>query len=80
MPVTTKADQPISLWRPFVGPVFEKVMENLKESLSRDPREVYVVYLKSAFESLVAGIPSMRSSGKRTLGGTKYVSIPGLQS
>ena len=38
--------QPIFLWHPFVGPVFEKVMENLKESLSRDPREVYVVYLK----------------------------------
>ena len=57
----------IFLWHPFVGPVFEKVMENLKESLSRDPREVYVVYLKPAFESLVAGIPSMKKLWEENL-------------
>jgi SAM-dependent methyltransferase len=49
----------IFLWHPFVGPVFEKVMENLAGSLQRDPREVYVVYLKPEFEEMVARIPAM---------------------
>lgn len=50
----------IFLWHPFVGPVFEKVMANLADSLQRDPREVYVVYLKPEFEEMVARIPSMK--------------------
>jgi SAM-dependent methyltransferase len=50
----------VFLWHPFVGPVFEKVMANLADSLARDPREVYVVYLKPEFEEMVARIPSMK--------------------
>jgi hypothetical protein len=43
----------IFMWHPFVGPVFEQVMVNLEDSLRREPREVYLVYLKPAFEHLV---------------------------
>jgi SAM-dependent methyltransferase len=49
----------IFMWHPFVGPVFERVMENLADSLQRDPREVYIVYLKPQFEHLVARIASL---------------------
>ena len=49
----------IFMWHPFVGPVFERVMENLAASLRKDPREVYVVYLKPEFEHLVERIPSL---------------------
>jgi hypothetical protein len=57
----------IFLWHPFVGPVFEKVMANLAESLARDPREVHVVYLKPAFEEMVARIPSMKKQWEANL-------------
>jgi hypothetical protein len=50
----------IFMWHPFVGPVFERVMQNLEESLRCDPREVYVVYLKPQFAHLIERIPSMR--------------------
>jgi len=50
----------IFLWHPFVGPVFAKVMESLADSLQRDPREVYVVYLKPEFEEMVVRIPAMK--------------------
>jgi hypothetical protein len=50
----------IFLWHPFVGPVFEKVMENLGASLQSNPREVYVVYLKPEFEEMVVRIPAMK--------------------
>jgi SAM-dependent methyltransferase len=36
----------IFMWNPFVGPVFDRVVSNLEESLRREPREVYVLYLK----------------------------------
>jgi len=36
----------IFMWNPFVGPVFERVVANLEGSLRREPREVYVLYLK----------------------------------
>jgi hypothetical protein len=50
----------IFMWHPFVGPVFEQVMANLEDSLRRDPREVYLVYLKPEFEHLiVARVPSL---------------------
>jgi SAM-dependent methyltransferase len=52
----------IFMWHPFVGPVFERVMENLEESLRRDPREVYVVYLRPDFEHLVARIPALHKT------------------
>jgi hypothetical protein len=48
------------MWHPFVGPVFEQVMANLEGSLRRDPREVYLVYLKPEFEhSIVERVPSL---------------------
>jgi SAM-dependent methyltransferase len=50
----------IFMWHPFVGPVFEKVMANLQESLRQDAREVYVVYLKPEFEHLVASVSPLR--------------------
>jgi SAM-dependent methyltransferase len=49
----------IFMWHPFVGPVFKRVMANLDDSLRRDPREVYLVYLKPAFEHVVARIPAL---------------------
>jgi hypothetical protein len=36
----------IFMWNPFVGAVFERVLANLEDSLRREPREVYLVYLK----------------------------------
>ncbi len=57
----------IFLWHPFVGPVFDKVMQNLAESLKRDPREVYVVYLKPEFEDMVTRIPEMKKLWKENL-------------
>src|SRR5271165_3438175 len=36
----------IFMWNPFVGAVFERVLANLEDSLRRDPRDVYVLYLK----------------------------------
>ena len=50
----------IFMWHPFVGPVFERVMQNLEDSLRRDPREVYIVYLKPEFGHMIERIPSLR--------------------
>jgi hypothetical protein len=50
----------IFMWHPFVGPVFERVMQNLEESLRRDPREVYIVYLKPEFGHVIERIPSLQ--------------------
>jgi SAM-dependent methyltransferase len=49
----------IFMWHPFVGPVFERVMQNLDESLRRDPREVYLVYLRPDFKHVVERIPAL---------------------
>ena len=51
----------IFMWHPFVGPVFERVMANLEDSLREEPREVYLVYLKPQFEHLVVErVPSLK--------------------
>jgi predicted RNA methylase len=50
----------IFMWHPFVGPVFERVMQNLEESLRRNPREVYIVYLKPEFGHVIERIPSLQ--------------------
>jgi SAM-dependent methyltransferase len=50
----------IFMWHPFVGPVFERVMQNLEESLQRDPREVYLVYLKPEFGHVIERMPSLK--------------------
>jgi hypothetical protein len=51
----------IFMWHPFVGPVFERVMANLEDSLREEPREVYLVYLKPEFEHLVIErVPSLK--------------------
>ena len=49
----------IFMWHPFVGPIFERVMANLDQSLRRDPREIYLVYLRPDFEHVVQRIPSL---------------------
>jgi len=49
----------IFMWHPFVGPVFEQVMAHLDESLQRDPREVYLVYLKPEFAHIVERVSSL---------------------
>lgn len=36
----------IFMWNPFVGLVFDRVLSNLEDSLRREPREVYLLYLK----------------------------------
>jgi hypothetical protein len=33
------------MWHPFVGAVFARMLSNLEESLQREPREVYLLYL-----------------------------------
>jgi hypothetical protein len=50
----------IFMWHPFVGPVFERVMQNLEESLRCNPREVYIVYLKPEFGHVIERIPSLQ--------------------
>jgi hypothetical protein len=50
----------IFMWHPFVGPIFERVMENLDQSLRRDPREIYLVYLRPDLEYVVQRIPRLR--------------------
>jgi hypothetical protein len=57
----------IFMWHPFVGPVFERVMANLEDSLRRDPREVHVVYLKPEFGHVVERIPSLQKLWERRL-------------
>jgi predicted RNA methylase len=49
----------IFMWNPFAGPVFERVIENLDQSLRRDPREVYLVYLKPVLDDVVQRFPSL---------------------
>jgi hypothetical protein len=48
------------MWHPFVGQVFGQVMANLGDSLQREPREVYLVYLKPEVEHLVERHTSLR--------------------
>jgi hypothetical protein len=48
------------MWHPFVGEVFGRVMGNLGDSLQREPREVYLVYLKPEVERLVERHTSLR--------------------
>jgi hypothetical protein len=50
----------IFMWHPFVGQVFGQVMANLEDSLRREPREVYLVYLKPEVEHLVERHTSLR--------------------
>jgi hypothetical protein len=49
----------IFMWHPFVGRVFEQVMAHLEDSLRREPREVYLVYLKPEFEHVIERNPSL---------------------
>ncbi len=39
----------IFMWHPFVGPVFERAIANLEQSIEQYPREVYLVYLRPEF-------------------------------
>jgi predicted RNA methylase len=50
----------IFMWHPFVGPVFERVMQNLEDSLRNNPREVHIVYLKPEFGYVIERIPSLQ--------------------
>ena len=56
----------IFMWHPFVGPVFERVMDNLDYSLKHDPREVYLVYLRPDFEHMIKRIPSLHKIWEST--------------
>lgn len=56
----------IFMWNPFVGPVFERVMENLDSSLKHDAREVYLVYLRPDFEHVIKRIPSLHKIWETT--------------
>jgi len=42
------------MWNAFEGPVFEKVVTALEDSLQRDPREVYVVYVHPELDRRLA--------------------------
>ena len=49
----------IFMWNPFIGPVFERVMANLEQSLRDHPRELYLVYLKPDFKHAVERISAL---------------------
>lgn len=48
------------MWNAFEGPVFEKVVTALENSLQRDPREVYVVYVHPELDRRLAGSRYLR--------------------
>lgn len=50
----------IFMWNPFVGPVFERVLANLEDSLRREPREVYLLYLKPDCAQYLDASPWLR--------------------
>jgi SAM-dependent methyltransferase len=43
----------IYLWNPFEAPVFARVLANLEDSLAREPRDVYIVYIQPELDRLV---------------------------
>ncbi len=43
----------IYLYNPFLPPVLKRCLKHLAKSLAREPREVYLVYVNPAFQSLV---------------------------
>jgi SAM-dependent methyltransferase len=45
----------IYLWNPFEAPVFASVRVNLEETLGREPRPVYIVYVQPDLESMLEG-------------------------
>jgi predicted RNA methylase len=56
----------IFMWHPFGGPVFERVMQNLDNSLKHDPREVYLVYLRPDFEHVIKRIQPLHKIWEST--------------
>jgi SAM-dependent methyltransferase len=47
----------IYMWNAFTRPVMEQVFQNLENSLARDPREVYVIYMHPELESSLMNLP-----------------------
>jgi SAM-dependent methyltransferase len=45
----------IYLWNPFEAPVLASVLVNLEETLRRQPRPVYLVYIQPDLESMLEG-------------------------
>jgi SAM-dependent methyltransferase len=47
----------VYMWNAFTRPVMERVLENLRASLKKQPRELYLVYIHPELESMIAGLP-----------------------
>jgi SAM-dependent methyltransferase len=47
----------VYMWNAFTEPVMEQVFQNLENSLVRQPRDLYLVYMHPELESMLAGIP-----------------------
>ena len=44
----------VYLFNPFSEPTFARVLENLRKSVEQAPRDVYIAYRFTEFESLLA--------------------------
>jgi SAM-dependent methyltransferase len=47
----------VYMWNAFTKPVMEQVFQNLKASLEKQPRELYLVYMHPEQESMLARLP-----------------------
>jgi hypothetical protein len=55
------------MWHPFVGVVFNRVLANLEESLRREPREVYLLYLNPECGRQLDNCSGLHKIWERTL-------------
>lgn len=57
----------IYLFNPFLAPVLKKCLKQLARVLSKEPREIYLIYANPSFERLVEKhIPQMQRQWERT--------------
>ena len=62
----------IYLFNPFLAPVLKKCLKQLARVLSKQPREIYLIYANPAFERLVEKhIPQMERQWERTFAFTR---------
>jgi SAM-dependent methyltransferase len=54
------------LYQPFLAPVLKRCLKNLAQSLSTEPREIYVVYVNPVFEREMKNVPGLERQWERT--------------
>jgi hypothetical protein len=57
----------IFMWHPFVGLVFDRMLANLEDSLRREPREVYLLYLNPTCAQRLDGSSGLHKIWECTL-------------